>query len=80
MHVRLIHHRNETYGWHECAGCVKHVCVDLDLTVARTRRRQGGRRSRGPGGWRAPPKGITIRHCSCREALRQIAESAGKTP
>ena len=28
-------HRNETSGWHVCAGTVKHV-VNLDLTVART--------------------------------------------
>ena len=46
-----MRHRNETFGWHVCAGRAKHV-VDLDPTVARTyrssrrRRRQGCRRPR----------------------------------
>ena len=29
IYVRVMRHRNETYGWHVCAGRVKHV-VDLE--------------------------------------------------
>ena len=36
-----IRHRDETYGWHVCAGRAKHV-VDLDPTVARTGPHDGG--------------------------------------
>ena len=41
MYVRVIRHRNETCGWHVCAGRVRRV-VDLDLTVARTCPLDGG--------------------------------------
>ena len=41
MCVCVIHHRNETCGWHVCAGRVKYV-LDLDLTVARTDPHDGG--------------------------------------
>ena len=74
MYAQVIRHRNETYEWHACARRVKHV-VDLHLTVTHTarssrrRRRQGGRRSRGTGGRKAPPEGTTIKHRSWREAL-----------
>ena len=51
MYVRIISHRNDTCGWHVCAGRVKHV-VDLHLTVARTGPHDGGagRVADAPGG------------------------------
>ena len=31
---RIMRHRDETCGWHVCAGRVKHVLRDLDHAVA----------------------------------------------
>ena len=60
-----MRHRNETCGWHVCAGRVKHV-VDLDLTVARTGPHDGGAgkvadASGGPEGGEHAPEGITTK-------------------
>ena len=46
-----MRHRNETCGWHVCAGRVTNV-ADLDLAVARTGPHDGGsgRVSDAPGG------------------------------
>ena len=82
MKVRVIRHRNETCGWHACAGRVKHV-VGLDLTVARAGPHDGGtgRAADAPGGPEVgenAPEGITIRVNFCIEALRQNAGKAGK--
>ena len=82
MSVRVMRHRNETRGWHVCAGRVKHV-VDLNLTVARAGPHDGGtgRAAGAPGGPEVgehAPEGITTRVNFCVEALRQNAEWAGK--
>ena len=63
-----MRHRNETCGWHVCAGRVKHV--DLDLTVARAGPRDGGTgraadAPRGPEVGEHAPEGITIRGNLC---------------
>ena len=72
-----MRHRNETCGWHVCAGRMKHV-VDLDLTVARAGPHDGGagRAADAPGGREVgghAPEGLMIRVNSCVEALRQNA-------
>ena len=82
MSVRVMRHRNETRGWHVCAGRVKHV-VDLDPTVACIGSRDGaaGRVANAPGGPEVgehAPEGITTKLNFCVEALRQNAERAGK--
>ena len=49
-----MRHRNETCGWHVCAGRVTHV-VDLDPTAARTGPHDGGAgRAADPRGHRRP--------------------------
>ena len=75
-----MRHRNETCGWHVCAGRVTNV-ADLDLAVARTGPHDGGavRVADAPGGPEVEehaPEEITTNYHSCAEALRQNAESA----
>ena len=61
----FIRHRNETRGWHVCAGRVKYV-VYLDLTVVRTGPRDdgAGRAADAPGGpdvGEHTPEGVTMK-------------------
>ena len=71
-------HRNETCGWHVCAGRVKHA-AHLDLAVARTGPHDGGagRVADAPGGGpevgEHAPEGNNNKtySSSCGEALRQ---------
>ena len=70
-----MRHRNETCGWHVCAGRVTHV-VDLDPTVARTGPHDGGagRAADPPGAPEAeehPPEEIRTKLNFFVEVLRQ---------
>ena len=72
----------ESCGWYVCTGRVKHV-VDLDLTVARTGPCDDGacKAADAPGGQDVgdhASEGITMKHNSCRDAVRQHTQMAGK--
>ena len=69
--MRITRHHKETYGWHVCAGRVKHV-VDLGLTVARRDPHDGGagKVADAPGGSKVgehATESMTTKH-SCGEA------------
>ena len=74
--------RNETCGWHVCAGRVKHVDISTIRSPVHVlmRAATAGRvdAPRGPEVGEHAPEGITIRVHFRVEALRQNGERAGK--